>query len=220
MAADVLYHVTSVQQRYGARLVLDVENLEIRRGESLAIIGPSGAGKSTLLRLLQFLETPTTGSTVFQRPLLLDRSVRGNVAFGLRVRGRADQRPIVDRLLDALALGPLADVSARRLSGGEIQRVAVARALAVNPDVLLLDEPTANLDPRNVRLVEDLVNERRARGVTIVLVAHQVFQARRLADRTALLLDGRIVEMGPTLRVLDAPSDPRTRAFLHGEMVY
>jgi tungstate transport system ATP-binding protein len=241
MAADVLYHVTSVQQRYGARLVLDVENLEIRRGESLAIIGPSGAGKSTLLRLLQFLETPTTGfivfdgrringtppleqvrriTTVFQRPLLLDRSVRGNVAFGLRVRGRADQRPIVDRLLDALALGPLADVSARRLSGGEIQRVAVARALAVNPDVLLLDEPTANLDPRNVRLVEDLVNERRARGVTIVLVAHQVFQARRLADRTALLLDGRIVEMGPTLRVLDAPSDPRTRAFLHGKMVY
>ena len=89
-----------------------------------------------------------------------------------------------------------------------------------NPEVLLLDEPTANLDPRNVRLVEDLIRGRQARGVTIVLAVHQIFQARRLADRTALLLDGRIVEVGATHAVLDAPQDPRTRAFLSGDMIY
>jgi tungstate transport system ATP-binding protein len=98
--------------------------------------------------------------------------------------------------------------------------MAICRALAIEPDVLLLDEPTANLDPQNVRLVETLVRERRARGVTIVLAVHQVFQARRLADRTALLLDGRLVEIAPTSQLLDAPQDPRTRAFLTGGMIY
>lgn len=236
-----LYRLESVQQRYGGRVVLDIGSLEIRRGETLAVIGPSGSGKSTLLRLLQFLERPTAGrlwfddrpveseppldvrrrvTTVFQRPFVLNRSVRANLAFGLHVRGRSNQRAGIDHLLAALGLAPLAHAPAQSLSGGEVQRVALARALAFDPEVLLLDEPTANLDPSNVRLVEDLIRERQAQGVTVVLATHQIFQARRLAHRAVLLLDGQVVEAGPTAEMLDRAKDARTRAFLSGDMVY
>ena len=238
---DVLYRLEAVQHRYGARVVLDIDRLNVMEGETLALIGPSGAGKSTLLRLLQFLERPSAGlmvfagqrvdaappldvrrrvTSVFQKPLVLNRSVRENVAFGLHLRGVRPRPGQIEQLLDAVGISPLARAPARMLSGGEIQRMAICRALAFEPDVLLLDEPTANLDPQNVRLVETLVRERRARGVTIVLAVHQVFQARRLADRTALLLDGRLVEIAPTSQLLDAPQDPRTRAFLTGGMIY
>jgi tungstate transport system ATP-binding protein len=241
MPAEPLYRLESIRHRYGDRAVLDIERLDIARGETLAVIGPSGSGKSTLLRLLQFLERPSEGrlsfdgqaiaaepplavvrrvTTVFQRPIVLSRSVRGNLVYGLRVRRMKERRDRIDGLLGALGLAPLAHAPASTLSGGEIQRVAFARALAFDPDVLLLDEPTANLDPRNVRLVEDLVRERQARGVTIVLATHQIFQARRLASQAALLLDGQIVETAPTSRLFDSPQDPRTRAFLSGDMIY
>jgi tungstate transport system ATP-binding protein len=237
---DVLYRLESIRHQYGSRVVLDLEQFDVVRGETVAVVGPSGSGKSTLLRLLQFLERPGSGtitfegrpvegdpplavrrrvSTVFQRPVMLARSVRDNIAFGLRIR-RAGTDGRITRLLESLDLASLANASARSLSGGEIQRVAIARALALDPDVILLDEPTANLDPRNVRLVEDLVRERRRTGVTVVLATHQIFQARRLADRTALLLDGRLVESGATASLMDQPQDPRTRAFLTGEMIY
>jgi tungstate transport system ATP-binding protein len=240
-AAPALYRLESIQQRYAGRLVLDIDSLEIRRGETLAIVGPSGSGKSTLLRLLQFLERPTEGrvwfdgraiesdppldvrrriTTVFQRPLVLNRSVRANLAYGLKLRGGPAPAARIDALLEALGLGHVAHAHARTLSGGEVQRVAFGRAVAFEPEVLLLDEPTANLDPRNVRLVEELVRARQAQGVTMVLATHQIFQARRLAHRAALLLDGQIVELAPTADLLDHPADPRTRAFLTGDMVY
>jgi tungstate transport system ATP-binding protein len=239
--ADPLYRLESIRHRYGSRIVLDIERLEVRCGETLAIIGPSGCGKSTLLRLLQFLERPSEGrltfddqpidgdpplavrrrvTTVFQRPVVLDRPVRDNLAYGLRVRGARGYQDRITRLLEALALEPLADASSRTLSGGEIQRVAFGRALAFDPEVLLLDEPTANLDPYNVRIIEELIRDQKARGVTIVLATHQVFQARRVSDRTALLLEGRIVEIAPTRDLLDTPRDPRTSAFLTGDMIY
>ncbi|HLF29072.1 MAG TPA: ATP-binding cassette domain-containing protein [Anaerolineae bacterium] len=238
---NLLYQLNSLQQRYGARLVLDLDRLDVQRGETLAMIGPSGSGKSTLLRLLQFSERPSAGqlifdgqliesepplalrrrvTTVFQRPMLLDRSVRANVAYGLRLRGRRNGREQVDRQLEQLGLSELAAQPARALSGGEVQRVALARALAVEPDVLLLDEPTANLDPYNVGLIENIIRAQHERGVTIVLVTHHIFQARRLAARTALLLNGRLIESAPTSELLDTPRDPRTRAFLSGEMIY
>jgi tungstate transport system ATP-binding protein len=238
---DPIYRLESVRQSYRGRTVLDIERLEVARGGTLAIIGPSGSGKSTLLRLLQFLEPPSGGriffeeralngrvplairrrvSTVFQRPIVLTRSVEANVAYGIELRGRRPDAGEIRGLLDALDLGHLARTPAASLSGGEIQRLAVARALATRPDVLLLDEPTANLDPRNVRLVEALIQERRASGITIVLATHQIFQARRLSDRIALLLDGRVTETGPSQALLDHPADPRTRAFLSGEMIY
>jgi tungstate transport system ATP-binding protein len=236
-----VYRLEAVRHRYAERVVLDIDALDVRRGETLAVIGPSGSGKSTLLRLLQFLERPTSGrlwfegrevesepsietrrrvTTVFQRPIVLSRSVRANLAYGLRVRGVAARPGEIDHLLDGLGLKPLAHASARTLSGGEVQRVSFARALAFDPEVLLLDEPTANLDPRNVRLVEDLIRERQSQGVTMVLATHQIFQARRLAHRTALLLDGQIVETAPTAQLLDHPADLRTKAFLSGDMIY
>jgi tungstate transport system ATP-binding protein len=235
------YHLQGIVKEYSGRTVLQLDELCIMEGEVLALVGPSGAGKSTLLRLLNFLEQPSCGTivfdghaiadrpplcitraitTVFQRPLLLDRSVRHNVAYGLRLRGRRDDGA-VEAALAAAGLSALAAARARTLSGGEMQRVALARALVIEPRVLLLDEPTANLDPANVAIIEAAVRELHARqGTTIVLATHNLYQARRLASRVALLLDGRLIEIGSTGEILNAPRDPRTRAFVSGEMVY
>ncbi len=238
---NALYSLRHVRQRYGPRTVLDLDSLDIQRGEVLAIVGPSGAGKSTLLRLLNFLEPPSAGSltfdgaaigseprlgvlrrvtTVFQRPVLLDRTVRDNVAFGLTLRGRSADGQVA-AALEQVGLTALAHTQARKLSGGEMQRAALARALVIQPDVLLLDEPTANLDPYNVGLIEHIVvTENRERGTTIVLVTHNVFQAKRLAHRVGLLWDGKLVELATTREFFEAPSAPQVAAFLRGELVY
>jgi tungstate transport system ATP-binding protein len=234
------FELVGVRHQYGARTVLNIPRLVIQHGETFGIIGPSGAGKSTLLRLLQGLERPAEGTisvdgspmphpipltlarritTVFQRPLMLDRTVRDNVLFGLRMRGRRDRRP-AEPLLESLGLAHLANAPAKKLSGGEIQRVALARAMAVEPDVLLLDEPAANLDPANVSRVEAFIRDAQARGTTIVLVTHNTHEARRLAHRTLLLIEGVVVETGPTVAFFESPSEARTRAFLAGELVY
>ena len=241
---EPIYQLRGVAKEYNGRRVLSVERLEIRRGEIFALVGPSGAGKSTLLRLLNFLEPPTSGSihflgsesganrpvplqlrrrvtTVFQRPILLNRSVWANATFGLRLHGRRDVTRPVEMALEQVGLKGLARQQARTLSGGEAQRVALARAMVLQPDVLLLDEPTANLDPYNVGLIEDIVRAlNRERGTTLVLVTHNVFQARRLADRVALLLEGQIVEVADVESFFQSPHDPRTAAFVRGEMVY
>lgn len=242
---QVIYQLHNLIQSYNGRPIIQIERLEIYEGEILAIVGPSGAGKSTLLRLLNFLEQPTSGNlifeqsslngstlpletrrqvtTVFQTPVLLNRSVAANVAYGLKVR-RQDKKIIdqaVAEALERVGLSKLAHQSARTLSGGEAQRVALARALVIQPIVLLLDEPTANLDPYNVKLIEEIVaEENRQKGTTVVLVTHNVFQAKRLAHRTALLLEGRLVEIAATHTFFEMPSDPRTAAFVRGEMVY
>jgi len=234
------FELVDVRHRYGTRTVLSIPRLSVRRGETLGIIGPSGAGKSTLLRLLQGLERPAEGTisvdgspmphpvplalarritTVFQRPLMLDRTVRDNVLFGLSVRGRKDRGP-AEPLMERLGLAHLADARARSLSGGEVQRVALARAMAIDPDVLLLDEPAANLDPANVERVEAFIRDAQSRGTTIVLVTHNTHEARRLAHRTLLLIEGAVVEIGPTTAFFESPMEARTRAFLGGELVY
>ena len=239
-AVPPVFELLGVRHRYGTRTVLSIPSLSIARGETLGIVGPSGAGKSTLLRLLQGRERPAEGTlhvdgvpmphpvplslarritTVFQRPLMLDRSVRDNVVFGLRLRGRKGQVPI-DPLLARLGLDHLVDSRAKHLSGGEVQRVALARALAIEPAVLLLDEPAANLDPSNVVRVETLIRDAQTRGTTIVLVTHNTHQARRMAHRTLLLIGGEVVEEGPTSAFFESPAEARTRAFLAGELVY
>ncbi len=241
---EILYALSGVTKAYGRRTVLAVDDLTIRRGETLAVVGPSGAGKSTLLRLLNFLEPAATGTisfggqtivggddaplavlrritTVFQRPVLLKRTVAANVAYGLGLRGQRNTQAVVAKILDAVGLSHLAGEKARSLSGGEAQRVALARALVLHPDVLLLDEPTANLDPANVALIEQAVAQMcREQGTTVVFVTHNLFQARRMGDRVALMLDGRLVEVGDTDAFFEHPVDPRTAAFVRGEMVY
>lgn len=242
--SERVYTLQQVAKDYAGRRVLDIPSLEIERGEIFGMVGPSGAGKSTLLRLLNFLEPPTAGTiryrqaafsaelelplelrrkitTVFQRPMLLNRTVRANVGFGLRLRGQQDRRQDIERVLEKVGLLGFADERARTLSGGEAQRVALARAMVIEPDVLLLDEPTANLDPYNVGLIEDIIAElNRDQGVTMVLVTHNVFQARRLAHRVALMLEGRLIEVSGVERFFNQPRDPRTAAFVEGRMVY
>ncbi len=238
-----MYDLRGVARDYAGRRVVDVDALAIERGEIFGLVGPSGAGKSTLLRLLAFVEAPSAGSLtfdgisaangsmplaqrrrvtlVFQRPVLLKRSVEENVAFGLGLRGEHDARAKVRAALEQVGLESLAAARASSLSGGEMQRAALARALVLDPDVLLLDEPTANLDPYNVGLIESIVREQnQQRGTTVVLVTHNVFQARRLAARCALMLDGKIIETAPAHDFFERPRDPRTAAFVRGEMVY
>jgi tungstate transport system ATP-binding protein len=241
MRNEPIYKIANLKQTYAGRTVLDIERLDVQDREILGLVGPSGAGKSTLLRLLNFLESPSSGqivfrnqpltghialavrrqvTTVFQRPVLLRESVRANVAYGLALRGeRSNGR--VDEMLAVVGLDQLANAPAAKLSGGEMQRVALARALVLNPTVLLLDEPTANLDPYNVGLLEEIVAKtNRERGTTIVLVTHNVFQAKRLAHRVGFVLGGRLVEIAGVTQFFDAPDDPRTTAFVRGDMVY
>ena len=242
--AEPIYELSGVRQLYGGREVLSIDQLRIQQGEVLALIGPSGAGKSTLLRLLNFLETPVSGvinfrgvpygsghdmpvdyrrkvTTVFQRPCLLNRTVAANVQYGLRLRGNRNSRRLVSEALDQVGLHHLVKDRARTLSGGEAQRVALARALVIEPDVLLLDEPTANLDPYNVGLIEQIIRRHnQERGTTVVLVTHNVFQAKRLAQRVALLLEGQIVEINDAGPFFQSPRDPRTASFIGGEMIY
>jgi len=241
---ESIYRLAGVTKVYDKHQVLALGDLDVHRGEVLAIVGPSGAGKSTLLRLLNFVEPPTAGTitfdghtfgpedtvplairrrvtTVFQRPLLLKQSVQANVGFGLKLRGIRQVREEVFAALDRVRLRDLARQKATTLSGGEAQRVALARAMALRTDVLLLDEPTANLDPYNVGAIEAIVEEVNADlGTTVILVTHNVFQARRLAHRVGLLLDGELIEVSPVGEFFDSPVDPRTAAFARGEMIY
>ncbi len=240
---DPILSVQDLRHVYGARTALSIASLHVAEGELLTLVGPSGAGKSTLLRLFNFLEGPSAGricyrgtpygirtiptgirrriATVFQHPMLLDMSVRRNVGYGLRLRGERDGRAKVDAALAAVGLSALAEARARTLSGGEAQRVALARALVLEPEVLLLDEPTANLDPANVRSIEQIIADaNRERGTTIVLVTHNVWQARRLARRVAFLYDGELLEVAAAPDFFDHPQHPQTAAFLSGDMVY
>jgi len=242
--SEFIYRLQNVSKTYQDRRVLTVDHLRIKRGEIFGLVGPSGAGKSTLLRLLNFLEPPTTGrirfldiefsanqqmplrrrrrvTTVFQRPVLLNRTVQANVSYGLKLRSEEAIGRKVEQALDRVGLIDLARQRARTLSGGEAQRVALARAIVLRPDVLLLDEPTANLDPYNVGLIEEIVeNLNREQGTTLVLVTHNVFQAKRLAHRVALMLEGNIVEVADVEKFFEDPQDPRTAAFVRGDMVY
>lgn len=171
---------------------------------------------------------------VFQEPSLFNAPVHRNVTYGLRVREswterlRRGLRGLVgtrtpDRARDALetvGLDDRADQNALSLSGGEAQRVAFARALAVDPQVVLLDEPTSNLDPRNTAVLEGAVSRARDRGVGCVVATHDMHQAERLSDRVAVVLDGELVETGPPEQIFGEPSDPRTARFVDGELMY
>ncbi|MFN0198398.1 MAG: ATP-binding cassette domain-containing protein [Planctomycetaceae bacterium] len=238
-----VYQWNAVRKTLSPSFSLDVELLTILPGEIFCLLGPTGAGKSTFLRLLSGLELPSSGhlslngcsfergpvptdvlrriAMVHQRPLLLSQTVRYNVEYGLRIRNIRSVGDRVDPLLERLGMRGLANQDARTLSGGQMQLVSLARALATNPDVLLLDEPTANLDPAYVGLVESVVQERqRQTGMTVVWATHNLFQARRVAGRAGLLLGGKLIEVADVSDFFDCPSDERTLQFIQGKMVY
>ena len=217
----------------GETLILSDVSLEIEPGRRTLVLGANGAGKSTLLRLLHGLVTPAAGEVtwggryerppkqamVFQRAVLLRRSAAANIRYALALAGvtgvEANQR--VDESLLAVGLRALAARSARVLSGGEQQRLALARAWALRPEVLFLDEPTASLDPKATRAVEDIVRNIHARGTTIVMSTHNLAQAKRLADDIVFLHEGRLREHSPPDIFFSAPRTAEAAAFLEGE---
>jgi tungstate transport system ATP-binding protein len=237
------FQLRQVHKSHGREFVLRLEELAIPAGRVLCLLGPTGSGKSTLLRLLAGLDAADEGeitlrgepfraerlplaarrrlTLVHQRPMLLGDTVRANVEYGLKLRGRRDARPRAEAMLDRLGLLPLAQQRAGTLSGGQTQLVALARALVIEPEVLLLDEPTANLDPAHVALVEEVITaHQRERRLTVVWATHNLFQARRVAHRVALLLGGRLIELADRETFFESPADPRALDFVQGKMVW
>jgi len=229
-----------VVKSYAGQVVLHLERLSMPSGGLLGIIGPSAAGKSTLLRLLAMLERPDQGTVLWDgssawslarrrqitlllpRPQLFRGTVAENVAYGLAIRGvrRRLLRQKVDAALELVGVELLRQRLVHTLSSGEAQRVALARALAISPRALLLDEPTANLDPFSAAAIEQTLREVNAAGTTVVLVTHNLFQARRLARHVALLWEGQLVEEGPVEQLFTTPRDEVTRRYVQGETVY
>ncbi|MCR3921357.1 MAG: phosphate ABC transporter ATP-binding protein [Firmicutes bacterium] len=238
--------VKALVKKYGSREVLRIPHWQVKKGRITGIIGPSGAGKSTLLRLINLLELPTAGqirydgtavpksataklalqrrmTMVFQKPALLNLTVFDNIAFGLRAR-HYSQRDVVQRvqrMLAQIGMDLQGQQKAKTLSGGEAQRVAFARAFVLEPEVLLLDEATANLDPANVEMLETLIRTlHQQTGTTVIMVTHNLFQARRLTDDTLFLNQGRLVESGATEQLFTRPQAEETKAFVDGRMIY
>jgi tungstate transport system ATP-binding protein len=219
----------------GKPLLADID-LEVTAGRRRVVLGANGAGKSLLLRLCHGLLEPTSGARrwqngharpeaqamVLQRPVLLRRSVAANLDYPLALRGlaRAERRRTVDLTLERFGLTPLAERPARLLSGGEQQRLALARAWAMRPQVLFLDEPSAALDPSATRIIETMIEGFSADGITIVMTTHDLGQARRLAHDVTFLHRGRLVEEGPAERFFKGPRTPEARAFLAGDLVW
>jgi tungstate transport system ATP-binding protein len=222
--------------RAGAVTILDRISLTISPGAPTVIIGPNGSGKSTLIRLGMGLIEADGGrvswggragsdgkrrAMVFQRPVMLRRSAAENIAYALASRGvtQSEHAERIAQLLKAVGLERLAERPARRLSGGEQQRIALARALARDPEVLFLDEPTASLDPASTKAVEDILHATAASGVKIVMATHDLGQARRLAGDVVFLVRGRVAEQAPAESFFTSPATSEAAAFARGDLV-
>ena len=235
MSTDLPIELAGVHVRAGGTSILRDICLRLDAGAPTVLMGPNGSGKTTLLRLLMGLVTPDAGtirwgagrgapqrcSLVFQRPVMLRRSVAANLHYALAVAGvaRGDREARAVDLLALVGLTHLAERPAPRLSGGERQRLALARALARDPQVLLLDEPTASLDPAATLAIEELVRAVSDRGVKVVMATHDLGEAARLAGDVVLLRQGAVVESGPAARMLANPDSEVTRRFLAGQLL-
>ena len=221
----------------GIRLIKDL-TCTLEAGPRTMILGANGAGKSLFLRLCHGLIRPTAGrvlwqgakgrdpakaqAMVFQRPVMLRRSVAANVDYALKLRGMAaaERRAAVEDALGHTGLRRLADNPARVLSVGEQQKLALARAWALQPEVLFLDEPTASLDPAATHAVEQIINAIDAAGTRIVMTTHDLGQARRLADEVMFLHRGRLLEIAPAEKFFAAPDNDLAQAFIRGDLVW
>jgi tungstate transport system ATP-binding protein len=243
---EYIYRVSELYKKYGDKTVLNINQLDINRSEITAIIGPSGAGKSTLMQILNFIEPPTEGRIsfdgkdfsllnslkietrremvmVFQKPAVFNSSVFDNIAYGLSLRKLSKNiiKQRIDEIVDVIGLKDKLNQNAKTLSGGEAQRVAVARAIVLKPKVLLLDEPTANLDPANITVIENLIKHANSNyKTTIVIVTHNMNQAKRLAHQVVFMLNGNVVECGEAGVIFSEPVNNLTRAFINGDMIY
>jgi tungstate transport system ATP-binding protein len=216
--------------------IVDRLSVTLAKGAPTVLIGPNGAGKTTLLRLAMGLIRPSSGRVtwdgredipplrrafMFQRPAMLRRSAAGNIRYALAAANvpRGARAARVQELLSMVGLAAIADRPAKRLSGGEQQRLALARALAKDPDVLFLDEPTASLDPAATNAIEEMIRAIAARGIKVVMATHDLGEAKRLAGDVVLLHRGRVIESGPASSFFTQPQTPEARRFIAGELL-
>jgi tungstate transport system ATP-binding protein len=233
MSAILPLRLEDVSFAAGGRPIVERVSLALEAGPSTIILGANGAGKSVLMRLMHGLLAPTSGrvawsgegarrrqAMVFQRPVMLRRSALANVTYALEVAdvAAAERERLAREALAEVGLAPLANRAARVLSSGEQQRLALARAWALHPEVLFLDEPTANLDPGATREIETIIKAFDAAGTKIVMSTHSLGQARRLGDEVVFLHQGRVVERSPIERFFPQPASPEAAAFVKGEL--
>ena len=220
----------------GETTILDRVSLVLRSGAPTVLLGPNGSGKTTLLRAAMGLipvsrgritwggrevSPPTRRAILFQRPIMLRRSTAGNIRYALGAAGvpRAEHEQRIAELLSLVGLDGLERRPARRLSGGEQQRLALARAMARDPAVLFLDEPTASLDPYATKAIEDIVRAITARGVKVVLSTHDLGQAKRIGGEIVLLHRGRLIETGPAAEFFSNPVTDEAKIFISGDLL-
>ena len=229
-----------VSFRHRGQTLLQALDLQLERSGKTVIMGPNGAGKSLLMRICHGLLAPTQGTVrwtgsgatpetvrrrqamVFQRPVMLRRSALANVRHALSAQGvpRTERRQRADEAIELFGLQSIAHRPARVLSGGEQQRLALARAWALRPEILFMDEPTAALDPAAIRAVEEAVETFHSEGTRIVMTTHDLGQARRLADDVVFLVNGRLVERAPAREFLEQPRSHEAAAFVNGELIW
>jgi tungstate transport system ATP-binding protein len=240
-----LIETVNLCQRYGERDILKNVNLRIDRGEVFALIGPTGAGKTTLLRLIDLIDEPASGKIFFdgvdaaapaavrlgmrrrmafvlQKPVVFNLSVYDNIACALRWRGfkGSKLKEKVNHITDVVGLSDYGNRNARQLSGGEVQRVAIARAIAIEPEVLLLDEPMANLDPLSAARIEELISSIiRRYATTIIMATHDLSQGQRLADRMAVMMGGELLQTGSSKDVFTSPRNREVAEFVGVENI-
>lgn len=223
--------IKGLSKSFGKSEILKDINLDVKDKEVLALIGPTGSGKTTLLRLIDILDEPTTGqiffgdsdichlssneklifrrrmAMVFQKPVMFSSSVYENVSYGLKVRGYRKFRAKILQALEEVGLLGYESRNATTLSGGEMQRIALARAMMIEPEILLLDEPTANLDPKSAYAIDLLIKHLAKSGTTVIMASHNMSQCKRLADRIAVLVNGRIERTGQPEEILSNLSE-------------
>lgn len=230
-----LLEVKSVTQRYGEQIAVNKVTFTFEKGYIYGIIGPNGAGKSTLLKIISGFLRATGGEVLlegnkitqptpdiacmWQKPYLFQTTVYKNIAYGLKVRG-FDKKQLeirMEELIQQFRLEKIKDKPAKFLSGGEGARVALARAVACDSPIIILDEPAANLDPPNTRMMEEILAQvQQEKNLTIIIVTHDMFQARRLAHYTLYMESGFLVEAGLTKDIFENPKEKGTQKFLQG----
>jgi tungstate transport system ATP-binding protein len=238
--------IHDLRKTYSGADVLNIPHLEFEKGIITAIIGANGAGKSTLLHIIDGLIKPDKGKViynqaehsasitydiptartkahVFQKPLLFNSTVYNNIAYGLKIRG-AGASEIRKKVAETAELTDLTSLLKRKaitLSGGEAGRVSIARVLALQPDLLLLDEPTADLDPGNILTIEKIIlRTNQDFGTTIILVTHNMLQVKRLSKNVVLLIDGKVAEYGSTGQLFENPASKQAKDFISGKLIY
>jgi tungstate transport system ATP-binding protein len=238
-----LDHVT---RTYESRSVVKDITLQVKKGEIFGIIGPSGSGKTTLLKIINLIEKPSSGkyrfdgspvvrtgkgadpvgrrmAMLFQKPIMFNASVEDNIGMGLRFRGvhESGRHPLVKDALQEVGLAGYEQRKARTLSGGEAQRVALARAIVISPDLLLLDEPTANLDPKSAVVIEEIIRRlNREKGMTIILSTHDLIQGQRLCDRIGVIIDGQLCQVGTPVEIFHMPESTPVAQYVGVENIF